>query len=44
MTSASKRPEIASGLVSTFLPSVPQQYLEVDRDKALKQGVPLSDV
>ena len=41
---ASKRPEIAPGMVSTFLPSVPQEYLEVDRDKALKQGVALSDV
>ena len=28
-----KRPEIAPGLVSTFLPSVPQQFLEVDREK-----------
>jgi HAE1 family hydrophobic/amphiphilic exporter-1 len=41
---AAKRPEIAPGLVSTFLPSVPQQYLEVDREKVLKQGVALSDV
>jgi len=41
---ASKRPEIAPGMVSTFLPSVPQEYMEVDRDKALKQGVALSDV
>ena len=31
-------------MVSTFLPSVPQQFLDVDRDKALKQGVPLNDV
>ena len=30
--------------ISTFLPSVPQQFLEVDRDKVLKQGVPLNDV
>ncbi len=44
MAAASKRPEIAPGLVSTFLPSVPQQFLEVDREKALKQGVPLNDV
>ncbi len=41
---ASKRPEIAPGLVSTFLPSVPQQFLVVDREKALKQGVALTDV
>jgi len=30
--------------VSTFLPAVPQQYLDVDREKALKQGVALNDV
>ncbi len=44
IAAASKRPEIAPGMVSTFLPSVPQQYLEVDREKVLKQGVELSDV
>ena len=44
IAAASKRPEIAPGLVSTYLPSVPQQYLEVDREKVLKQGVPLNDV
>ena len=44
MAAASKRPEIAPGLVSTFLPSVPQQFLDVDREKALKQGVALNDV
>jgi HAE1 family hydrophobic/amphiphilic exporter-1 len=44
MAAASKRPEIAPGIVSTFLPSVPQQFLEVDREKALKQGVALIDV
>jgi HAE1 family hydrophobic/amphiphilic exporter-1 len=38
-----KRPEIAS-LSTTFLASVPQQYVDVDRDKVLKQGVVLSDV
>src|SRR5207245_11273831 len=31
---ASKRPEIAPGLVSTFLPAVPQQFLNVDVAKA----------
>ena len=40
---ARKRPEIA-GLVSTFLPSVPQEFVTVDRDKVLKEGVPLGDV
>jgi HAE1 family hydrophobic/amphiphilic exporter-1 len=44
LSAASKRPEIAPGLVSTFLPAVPQQYLEVDREKVLKQGVALNDV
>src|ERR1700733_3869417 len=43
MGAASKRPEIA-GMLTTFLPAVPQQYLDVDRDKVLKQGVPLNDV
>jgi HAE1 family hydrophobic/amphiphilic exporter-1 len=44
MAAAAKRQEIAPGLVSTFLPSVPQQYLDLDREKALKQGVALNDV
>ena len=43
MAAAQKRPEIA-GMVSTFLPSVPQQFIDVDRDKVMKQGVPLNDV
>jgi len=43
MTAASKRPEIA-GLSTTFLPSVPQEFIDVDRDKVIKQGVPISDV
>ncbi len=44
IAAASKRPEIAPGMVSTFLPSVPQEYLAVDREKALKQGVALPDL
>jgi HAE1 family hydrophobic/amphiphilic exporter-1 len=44
IAAASKRPEIAPGMISTFLAAVPQQYLEVDREKALKQGVALNDV
>src|SRR5208283_1262256 len=40
---ASKRPEIA-GLSTTFLSSVPQQFVVVDRDKVIKQGVPINDV
>ncbi|HEX3880612.1 MAG TPA: multidrug efflux RND transporter permease subunit [Bryobacteraceae bacterium] len=44
MAAAAKRKEIAPGMVSTFLPSVPQEFLAVDREKVLKQGVPLNDV
>ena len=40
---ARKRPEIAS-VNTTFLPVVPQLYVNVDRDKALKEGVELSEV
>jgi HAE1 family hydrophobic/amphiphilic exporter-1 len=43
LDAARKRPEIA-GLNTTFLPSVPQQFVDVDEDKVLKQGVPISDV
>ncbi|HTZ74304.1 MAG TPA: multidrug efflux RND transporter permease subunit [Candidatus Aquilonibacter sp.] len=43
LDAARKRPEIAS-LSTTFLASVPQQFVHVDRDKVLKQGVALSDV
>jgi len=43
MVAARKRPEIA-GLATTFLPSVPQQFVNVDRDKVIKQGVPINDV
>src|SRR5579864_7138619 len=43
LAAARKRPEI--GLISTtFLPNVPQRFVDVDRDKALKQGVAVSDV
>src|SRR6266704_4685580 len=40
---ARKRPEIA-GLSTTFLASVPQQFVNVDRDKVIKQGVSVNDV
>ena len=43
MAAARKRPEIA-GLNTTFLPDVPQVYVDVDRAKVLRQGVVLSDV
>jgi hydrophobic/amphiphilic exporter-1 (mainly G- bacteria), HAE1 family len=43
LAAARKRPEFAT-ITSTFLPSVPQQFVVVDRDKALKQGVDIKDV
>ncbi|PYU91232.1 MAG: hydrophobe/amphiphile efflux-1 family RND transporter [Acidobacteria bacterium] len=43
LAAARKRPEIA-GVSTTFLPSVPQQFVQVDRDKAIKQGVAINDV
>ena len=43
LEAARKRPEIST-LSTTFLPSVPQKYIDVDRDKVLKQGVNLGDV
>lgn len=43
MEAARARPEIAR-IDTTFIPSVPQVFARVDRDKVLKQGVGLSDV
>jgi HAE1 family hydrophobic/amphiphilic exporter-1 len=43
MEAVRKRPEIAS-INTTFLPIVPQLYVNVDRDKTLKEGVELSEV
>jgi HAE1 family hydrophobic/amphiphilic exporter-1 len=43
MDAARKRPEIAR-VDTTFIPSVPQVFARVDREKVLKQGVNLSDV
>jgi HAE1 family hydrophobic/amphiphilic exporter-1 len=43
LAAARKRPEIAS-LNTTFLGSVPQQFIDVDRDKLIKQGVAVNDV
>jgi HAE1 family hydrophobic/amphiphilic exporter-1 len=40
---ARKRPELAS-LVSTFRPSVPQLYIDVDQDRILKQGLQFGEV
>jgi hydrophobic/amphiphilic exporter-1 (mainly G- bacteria), HAE1 family len=43
LTAARKRPEIGT-ISTTFLPSVPQRFIQVDREKVLKQGVALTDV
>src|SRR5260370_14955379 len=43
MAAARKHPEIGA-ISSTFIRSVPQKFIQVDREKALKQGVALSDV
>jgi HAE1 family hydrophobic/amphiphilic exporter-1 len=43
LTEARKRPELAR-VTTTFTPTVPQTFVNVDRDKVLKQGVELSDV
>ena len=43
MTALHKRPEIA-GVITTYLPSVPQIYVDVDRAKAVQEGVNLADV
>jgi len=43
LEAARKRPEL-TGLSTTFRPNVPQVFVDVDRDKVLKQGVALSDV
>src|SRR5438132_1640738 len=43
LAAARKRPEFAR-LFTTLLPSVPQFFAEVDRDKVLKQGIPLTAV
>jgi HAE1 family hydrophobic/amphiphilic exporter-1 len=43
MAAARKRPEIGL-MITTFIPSVPQKFIDVDKDKVLKQGVNLTDV
>jgi HAE1 family hydrophobic/amphiphilic exporter-1 len=43
LTEARKRPELAR-VTTTFTPTVPQTFVNVDRDKVLKQGVEISDV
>jgi multidrug efflux pump len=43
LAAARGRPELA-GVTSSFSTTVPQVYVDVDRDKVLKQGVALADV
>jgi hydrophobic/amphiphilic exporter-1 (mainly G- bacteria), HAE1 family len=43
LAAARKRPEIGM-ITTTFIPSVPQKFINVDKDKVLKQGVNLTDV
>ncbi|HEX8909354.1 MAG TPA: efflux RND transporter permease subunit, partial [Anaeromyxobacteraceae bacterium] len=43
LAEARKRPELQN-VVPNFSPSVPQLYASVDREKAMKQGVPIGDV
>jgi HAE1 family hydrophobic/amphiphilic exporter-1 len=43
LAAARKRPELGS-VTTTYLPTVPQIYADVDREKVLRQGVTLRDV
>jgi HAE1 family hydrophobic/amphiphilic exporter-1 len=43
MAAAAKRPEVAN-LSTSYLPSVPEVFINVDRDKVLKQGVDIGEV
>jgi HAE1 family hydrophobic/amphiphilic exporter-1 len=43
LAEARKRPEL-SRVTTTFIPTVPQVFVAVDRDKTLKQGVDVRDV
>jgi len=43
LAAARKQPEFGL-LFTTLLPSTPQYFAEVDRDKVLKQGIPLASV
>ena len=42
VAAANKRPELA-GVLASFLPAVPQRYVDLDRNKAEKQQVSLGD-
>jgi HAE1 family hydrophobic/amphiphilic exporter-1 len=43
LTAARKRPELQN-VNAVFRAGVPQVYVDVDRDKVIKQGVPIGDV
>ncbi|HMK30710.1 MAG TPA: multidrug efflux RND transporter permease subunit [Terriglobales bacterium] len=43
LEAARKRPEIGM-ITTTYIPSTPQKYVYVDKEKVLKQGVNISDV
>src|SRR3989441_9181048 len=43
LDAARKRPELGT-LIPTFLPNVPQVFVQVDRDKVIKQGIDLTSV
>jgi HAE1 family hydrophobic/amphiphilic exporter-1 len=43
LTAARKRPEL-QGVNAVFRAGVPQVFVDVDRDKVIKQGVPIGDV
>jgi HAE1 family hydrophobic/amphiphilic exporter-1 len=43
LQTARKRPELTN-LTTTLLPTIPQVFVDVDRDKAISQGVALSDL
>ena len=43
LAAARARPELGT-VNTTFIPNVPQRFIAVDRDKAIKQGVDIKDV
>lgn len=43
LEAARKRPEIGM-ITTTYIPSTPQRYVDVDKEKVLKHGVNLTDV
>ncbi|MCX6632963.1 MAG: efflux RND transporter permease subunit, partial [Candidatus Solibacter sp.] len=43
LQAARRRPELTN-LTTTLLPSIPQAFVDVDRDKTIAQGVALSDL